>query len=233
MNTDRTTVALYEHLSSARAAIDALLAIGVEPTRLRVFAPGEDIEPALLPDGAEADDGGRAASAGEGAGLGGLAGLVAGVVLLSIPGVGALAALGFGGALAATTGAGAAAGAALGALLGRHPSEGEAEDYIEGLRRGGTLVAVRTWPEQAARVTEVLARFEPMEIARREDPPTPEAVSGPTPDDAAGLTAAKAVDHGDASWHDRRSRVRTLHLDDPGAAYPQGQALPGTDNFVR
>lgn len=230
MNTDRTTVALYAHLSSARAAIDALLAAGVEPTRLRVFAPGEDLEPT-----SERDDGddGRASAAGEGAGLGGLAGLVAGVVLLSIPGVGALAALGFGGALAATTGAGAAAGAAIGALLGRHPGEGEAQDYIEGLRRGGTLVAVRTRPDEADRVTGILARFEPIEIARRDDAQALTPTNGPTPDDAAGLTAAKAVDHGDASWHDRRSRVRTLHLDDPGAAYPQGQALPGTDHFVR
>lgn len=230
MNTDRTTVALYEHLSSARAAVDALLAAGVEPSRLRIFAPGEDIPPDVVHGD---DEGSRAASAGEGAGLGGLAGLVAGVVLLSIPGVGALAALGFGGALAASTGAGAAAGAAIGALLGRHPAEGEAEDYIEGLRRGGTLVAVRTWPEQADRVTEILARFDPMEISKGEAPREIELVSGPTPDDAAGLTPAKAIDHAHASWHDRRSRVRTLHLDDPEAVYPQGQALPGTDNFVR
>lgn len=231
MDTDRTTVALYAELDNARAAVDALLASGVEPARLRIFAPGEDVRAPAAPHAPEAGE--RAALAGEGAGYGGLAGLVAGVVLLSIPGVGALAALGFGGALAASAGAGAATGAIVGALLGRKPAEGEEEDYIDGLRRGGTLVAVRTYPEQVDHVIGVLARFDPIEISRRDDFAEPEPVVGPTPDDAAGLTAAKAVDHGEASWHDRRSRVRTLHLDDPGAAYPQGQSIPSNDHFVR
>jgi hypothetical protein len=68
----------------------------------------------------------------------------------------------------ASTAVGAAAGAAAGGIVGALIDAGESSEnahvYSEAVRRGGTLVSVRVGDDaQAARVREILERFQPID----------------------------------------------------------------------
>jgi hypothetical protein len=118
---------------------------------------------------AEAYDEADAAVDGAVAGgvLGGLAGLVIGLGAFAIPGLGPVIAAG---PLAATlmgAGIGAAGGGLLAALVEWGISEEEAEYYLEGVRRGGTLVAVKTPDNQVERVSEIMQEHQPIDLEER------------------------------------------------------------------
>jgi hypothetical protein len=102
---------------------------------------------------------------GTGAGIGGVvgggAGLLAGLGLLAIPGLGPVVAAGWLAATAVGAVAGAATGGIVGALVGAGVSEKDAHVYSESVRRGGTLVSVRTKDADAARVQAILDRYKP------------------------------------------------------------------------
>lgn len=107
--------------------------------------------------------------AGAGAAVGGIVGILAGLGMLAIPGIGPLVAAGW----LATTAAGAGVGAAAGGLIGALTSAGlhhdEAETYEEGIRRGGTLVAVRADAALIPRIEQVMdTRVSPAWQQRRE-----------------------------------------------------------------
>jgi hypothetical protein len=91
-----------------------------------------------------------------GAALGGVLGgsitALAALTALAIPGVGPVVAAG---TLAAALG-GVAVGGFAGALVGAGLSAEDAEAYAEGIRRGGTLVVVRTPETHVARIEEIL-----------------------------------------------------------------------------
>ena len=110
---------------------------------------------------------GAGTGAGIGAVLGGAAGLLAGIGALAIPGVGPVVAAG---ALAATL-AGAGVGAAVGGLVGALVEAGipreHADIYAEAVRRGGTLVTVRTDDAFSDRVSDILNRHSPVDIEER------------------------------------------------------------------
>lgn len=105
---------------------------------------------------------GAATGAGVGAALGGGAGLLAGLGMLAIPGVGPVVAAGWLATTAAGAVGGALAGGATGGLIGALVKDGESEDdahvYAEGVRRGGSLVSVRTSDEHARDVAATLER---------------------------------------------------------------------------
>ena len=94
--------------------------------------------------------------AGAGAAVGGVAGLLAGLGVIAIPGVGPVVAAGW----LASTLAGAAAGAATGGVLGSLTQLGvpeeDAHTYAECVRRGGTLVSARVPDGERARYESVL-----------------------------------------------------------------------------
>ena len=94
--------------------------------------------------------------AGVGALAGGGVGVLTGLGMLAIPGVGPVVAAGWLVALAVGAVGGAAAGGLLGGLVGSGISKEHAEVYAEGVRRGGTLVSVRTTDDDAARVETIL-----------------------------------------------------------------------------
>lgn len=98
---------------------------------------------------------GAATGAGIGALLGGGAGLAAGLGLLAIPGVGPVVAAGWLASTALGALGGAAVGGATGGLIGALTESGESEEdahvYAEGVRRGGSLVSVRTPHDDQAR----------------------------------------------------------------------------------
>ena len=55
----------------------------------------------------------------------------------------------------------------MGALVGAGVSEKDAHVYSESIRRGGTLVSVRTKDEDASRVQAILDRYKPIDPAVR------------------------------------------------------------------
>lgn len=71
--------------------------------------------------------------------------------------------------MAALTGAGvgAAAGGLVGSLTGAGVSEADAHIHAEGVRRGGTLVTVRSDDTQAAHINTILDGRMPVDLTRR------------------------------------------------------------------
>ena len=82
--------------------------------------------------------------AGEGAALGGIAGLVATVAALMIPGIGAIVAIGPIGAALTAAITGAVGGGIAGALMDAGVGREEAGYYEERFKEGGVLLTVRT-----------------------------------------------------------------------------------------
>ena len=109
--------------------------------------------------------------AGTGASLGtivgGGAGLLAGIGALAIPGVGPVIAAGWLIATVTGAGVGATAGGLLGSLTHHGVPEQDAHVYAEGVRRGGTLLSVRTTEANAADVQAILSRSGAVDIAGR------------------------------------------------------------------
>jgi hypothetical protein len=172
----RTIVALFDDYREAEGAIRELESVGVPSTDINLIAnntgnrygdyPQYGID---RPARTDHTDTGSAAGAGAGIGavLGGAAGLLAGIGALAIPGVGPVVAAG---ALAATL-AGAGVGAAVGGLVGALVEAGipreHADIYAEAVRRGGTLVTVRTDDALSDRVSDILTRHAPVDIEER------------------------------------------------------------------
>jgi len=107
---------------------------------------------------------------GLGAAAGGGAGLLAGLGLLAIPGLGPVVAAGWFAATAAGAAAGAATGGIIGALVDAGTSEPDAHVYSEAVRRGGTMLNVRTDSASTREIETILARHQPIDpaIRRRE-----------------------------------------------------------------
>ena len=103
---------------------------------------------------------------GVGAALGGGAGLLAGLGLLAIPGLGPVVAAGWLASTAVGAIAGTATGGILGALVGSGTTEADAHVYSEAVRRGGTLVTVRT-SLPADRVQAILDTHTPIDPTMR------------------------------------------------------------------
>jgi hypothetical protein len=115
-------------------------------------------------DSADAED-----EAVVGAGTGAVVGALAGLLAVTIPGVGPALALGPLAAILGGAGVGAAAGGLVGALAGAGLSDEEAYCYEEGVRRGGTLVAVTAEDEDDGDAIAVLNRYGPVDLRTRGD----------------------------------------------------------------
>jgi hypothetical protein len=171
--TIRTIVALFDDYREAEGAIREFESAGVPSTDINLIAnnagnrygdyPQYGIDRPAHTEAAS----GAGTGAGIGAVLGGAAGLLAGIGALAIPGVGPVVAAG---ALAATL-AGAGVGAAVGGLVGALVAAGipreHADIYAEAVRRGGTLVTVRTDDAFSDRVSDILNRHSPVDIEER------------------------------------------------------------------
>lgn len=170
----RTIVALFDDYREAEGTIRELESMGVPSTDMNLIANNAGNRYGNYPQygvdrpAARTDTGsGAGTGAGIGAVLGGAAGLLAGIGALAIPGVGPVVAAG---ALAATL-AGAGVGAAVGGLVGALVEAGipreHADIYAEAVRRGGTLVTVRTDDALSDRVSDILNRHSPVDIEER------------------------------------------------------------------
>ena len=175
-----TRVRLFDTYADARAAVDALERAGVPSRDISFLGRGGEETSSLseyraydqdMGDTAEGAASGAATGATAGAVLGGTGGLLAGLGLLAIPGFGPLAAAGWLASTLVGAGAGAIAGGAtgglIGALTGAGLSEEDANVYAEGVRRGGTLVSVRTDDANAGSVDSVLSEYRGVDAASR------------------------------------------------------------------
>jgi hypothetical protein len=160
---------LFDNQNQAEAAVRELESMGIPHDDLSIVARhtgarearsfrNSEAEKEGKSDAAEALD--TAVGAGEGLATGGLigggAGLLTGLGILTIPGLGPVVAAGWLISMAIGAAAGGVAGGAMGGLLGALKDngvpEGDANVYAEGVRRGGTLVSVRVEEADAARV---------------------------------------------------------------------------------
>jgi hypothetical protein len=104
-----------------------------------------------------------------GGALGGAAGLAASLMGLAIPGIGPILAAGPIVATLVGAGAGAAAGGLIGGLTDLGVAPAHAEVYAESVRRGGTLVTVRTDETHSEEAASVLRNAGAIDIGRRAD----------------------------------------------------------------
>lgn len=174
----KTVVALFDNKPEAESAVKKLEDLGFTHNDISVVASGGKTDPldsgvagAKLESRSSSTAGETAGAAGTGAlvgaGIGGAVGLIASLAGLVVPVIGPI--LAAGPLVAALTGAGvgAAAGGLVGALADTGVPEDEAELYGEGVRRGGTLVVVRTDDAQAERVGDLLTDSGAIDIEER------------------------------------------------------------------
>ncbi len=159
--TTSTLVRSYDTHSDARTVVTELKEAGFRDSDISLVASRE----------ADSVMDGVATGAGIGAAAGGTVGLLTGLGLMAIPGVGPVVAAGW----LATTAVGAAAGAVAGgaaggiidAMIDSGVSSEDAHVYAESVRRGGTLVSVRTTDANRAVAVSILDRHHPVDLAAR------------------------------------------------------------------
>lgn len=170
-----TVTRLYDSHTQALQAVSDLEAAGFRPDDISIVSNNADNwhaghshphKDGAGPLGDRNGDGENdvADGAGKGAATGGLAGagagLLAGLGMLAIPGLGPVVAAGWLASTAVGAAIGAAAGGATGGLLGALKEAGHSDEdanvYAEGVRRGGTLVSVKSDGDDESRVEAIL-----------------------------------------------------------------------------
>ncbi len=156
----RTITELYDSYDDAKAAVRALEDAGIPSDNISIVtnkSNGVDVEG----QGSYAAEG-AGTGAGVGAVAGGAGGVLTGLGLLAIPGVGPVVAAGWLAAAAVGAVAGAVAGGAVGGIVGAMVESGVSEEdanfFAEGVRRGGSVVAVRVDETRVAKVEAILNR---------------------------------------------------------------------------
>lgn len=184
----RTVVALFDDFSAANHAVRDLVEAGFMRENVSLMASdaegnygrylthhGENVSTTDATTGAATGASeGAGVGAGIGAVIGGLGGLLVGLGALTIPGIGPVLAAGpLSAALTGLAGAGvgAVAGGVTGGILGALVDMGIPEDtaglYAEGIRRGGTLVTLRSSDEMTQKAVDILNRHHPIDINQR------------------------------------------------------------------
>lgn len=197
----KTVTAMFDRYADASTAVGRLEAAGVPQADISIVSNDEG-ERARYDAGTgkvrtDHPDAGTGAGTGASLGtlVGGGAGLLAGLGLLAIPGLGPVVAAGWLASTLVGAGVGAAAGGTLGALTGAGVDEAHAHSYAEGIRRGGTLVTVRTDESRLATVTDILDDEGTVDMAEREQSWRKEGWTGQytgSDDYAPGTTGAMA-----------------------------------------
>ncbi len=155
----QTITKVFDSHERARRAVSELEAAGIPSTDISLLANRHVSAKYVDRDQTSS----TTAGAGLGAVVGGGAGLLAGLGMLAIPGVGPIVAAGWLAATAAGAVAGGAAGGIVGALVDAGVPEEHAHVYSEAIRRGGTLLSVKTDSAHAQRAQAILDRNEPLD----------------------------------------------------------------------
>lgn len=152
---------LFEDYERAATAVQALERSGLHHVEISLVSNDADMKHAKRLDKTDEDP--RVAGAAVGAVLGGSISALAALTALVLPGIGPVVAAGF---VAAALG-GATVGGLAGALIGAGLSADDADAYAEGIRRGGTLVGVRTPEAHVARIKEILDQVGAIAVEER------------------------------------------------------------------
>jgi hypothetical protein len=164
----KTVVAMYDEITDVQNVVGELDRRGFPREKISVVT--KDTRPeareVVEDEGTHAGEG-AGIGAAAGAVLGGIAGLLVDLGLLLIPGIGPLLVAGPIAVALTGAGVGAGTGAIVGALVGLGIPEEEARYYSEGIRRGGTLIAVEAPDADVDRAEKILQRFGPVDINER------------------------------------------------------------------
>jgi hypothetical protein len=160
-----TICRLYDSYGDADRVVLMLAAAGLPPSETSVISNNSDtwygavktanVVP-LRKDGASREAGSKLEGAAIGAAIGAAA--ASPITMLAIPGVGAVVGAGWLAALLASMAVGGAAGGLMGALTNAGISEEDAQVMVEGVRRGGTLVAARVPQSGLPRMEAIMDR---------------------------------------------------------------------------
>jgi uncharacterized protein (TIGR02271 family) len=164
----KNIVALFDNLENAHGAVADLTKLGLGKSDISVITQEPGSDKATVTRGGKTE---AAEGAGIGATTGAVAGAAAGILatlgMIAIPGIGGL--LAAGPIVTALTGAGvgAAAGGLVGGLIGMGIPEEHAEQYAEGIRRGGTVVSALAPDEKAQQVSDIFDRHDAVNLDAR------------------------------------------------------------------
>jgi len=154
----KTVVGLFDDLAQAKTAALNLETAGISHDDVSIVANNEGGRYASVDSGSA--ESGRGHAIGHdaivGAEIGGVAGLLMALTGFAIPGFGWIAGAGWLMATILGAGTGALVGGLVGALTDVGVPAEDAAHYNEGVRRGGTLVAVRAQDNIANRVAQIL-----------------------------------------------------------------------------
>lgn len=165
----KTVVGLFDDYNQAKNAAIAIERSGVLHSDISVLANNET-EVHGRREVAETHSGmGHAVTkdAGVGAEVGGVLGLLAGLSLFVIPGLGFIAGAGWLAGMLTGAGIGAAVGGLIGVLTHVGVPAADAAYYNEGVRRGGTLVAIRAEDSAANGIASILSTNGAVNIEER------------------------------------------------------------------
>lgn len=165
----KTITALYENIADARAAVEALLDSGFKRDHISLVVPDpEGKYQDSLAEGAAAEGDNPRDSAATGAlagtALGGIAGLLFGVSVFSLPVLGAAVLAGPIYTAIMGASAGGIGGGLLGWLVEKGVPEPHAQLQAEALRRGHILVAVEAASDQQVQVTRLLQQHNSLDV---------------------------------------------------------------------
>jgi len=156
----KTVVGLFDDMAQAKKAALDLEGAGIPHNDISIVANNEGGRYAPVnTDTASTDNGGGHAIGHDalvGAEIGGVAGLLMAITGFAIPGLGWIAGAGWLMATILGAGTGAVIGGLVGALTHVGVPEEDAAHYNEGVRRGGTLLAVKAQDAVAHRVAQIL-----------------------------------------------------------------------------
>src|ERR1700680_37128 len=161
-----TICRLYDSYTDADRVILALNTAGVPPSETSVISNNSDrwyratktanADP-MQKDRASSKAPGKAEGAALGVAIGATAATATSLVtMLAIPGVGAIVGAGWLAAVLGSMAIGGVAGGLLGALTNAGISEEDAQVFVEGVRRGGTLVAARVPQAEVPRIEAMM-----------------------------------------------------------------------------
>ena len=154
----KTVVGLFDNYNQARDAAVEVERAGISHNDISVLANNETREHVSRDAVDTHSSMGHAVTkdAGVGAEIGGVLGLLAGLSLFTIPGLGFIAGAGWLAGMLTGAGIGAVAGGLIGVLTHVGVPDTDAAYYEEGVRRGGTLIAVRADDDAAGGIARIL-----------------------------------------------------------------------------
>lgn len=156
---------LFDDHAQARQAVTELENADFSSNEVSLVARAED--------GTLTTESADVSGAATGAEIGGVAGAGAGILaalgIMAIPGIGPVVAAGMLATTLVTATGGAVAGGLIGALTDYGVDPVDADVYAEGIRRGNSLVTVRTSEDRWQEADGILRRLAPVNSANRRD----------------------------------------------------------------